>query len=55
MTTSDILAGEPELVATGFKFTEGPVWHPDGVPLLQRHSGSPHLQINARWHIGNLS
>lgn len=31
MTTSDILAGEPELVATGFKFTEGPVWHPDGV------------------------
>ena len=31
MTTSDILAGEPELVATGFKFTEGPVWHPDDV------------------------
>ncbi len=34
MTTSDILAGEPELVATGFKFTEGPVWHPDGYLFL---------------------
>ena len=29
MTISDILDGEPELVATDFKFTEGPVWHPD--------------------------
>jgi len=25
-----ILAGDPEQIATGFEFTEGPVWHPDG-------------------------
>ena len=34
MTISDILDGEPELVATGFEFTEGPVWHPDGYLFL---------------------
>lgn len=34
MFMSDILDGESELVATGFKFTEGPVWHPDGYLLL---------------------
>lgn len=32
MTISDIL--DPELVATGFEFTEGPVWHPDGYLFL---------------------
>ena len=27
----DILeTAEPERLATGFKFTEGPLWHPDG-------------------------
>lgn len=26
--------GDPELVATGFQFTEGPVWHPDGFLLF---------------------
>ena len=26
---SSILNGEPELLASGFGFTEGPVWHPD--------------------------
>ena len=31
MTISDILDGEPVQIATGFKFTEGPVWHPDDV------------------------
>ncbi len=25
-----IEAGDPERIATGFQFTEGPVWHPDG-------------------------
>jgi len=25
-----IEAGDPEQIATGFEFTEGPVWHPDG-------------------------
>jgi gluconolactonase len=30
-TLSDILAtATPEKIATGFKFTEGPLWHPDG-------------------------
>ena len=29
-----ILAGEPEQIATGFQFTEGPVWHPDGYLLF---------------------
>jgi gluconolactonase len=32
MTISDIL--DPELLATGFEFTEGPVWHPDGYLFL---------------------
>ncbi len=27
---SSILNGEPEMLASGFGFTEGPVWHPDG-------------------------
>ncbi|MFH1743867.1 MAG: SMP-30/gluconolactonase/LRE family protein, partial [bacterium] len=31
---SDIVAGEVEKVAGGFKFTEGPVWHPDGYLLF---------------------
>lgn len=31
---ANILAGEPERIATGFQFTEGPVWHPDGYLLF---------------------
>jgi gluconolactonase len=27
-------AGDPEQIATGFQFTEGPVWHPDGYLLF---------------------
>ena len=27
---SAVLEGQPERLATGFAFTEGPVWHPDG-------------------------
>ena len=27
-------SGDPELLATGFQFTEGPVWHPDGYLLF---------------------
>lgn len=26
--------GDPEIVASGFEFTEGPVWHPDGYLLF---------------------
>lgn len=34
-TLSDVIESpEPELVATGFHFTEGPVWHPDGYLLF---------------------
>lgn len=29
-----VFAGEPERVATGFQFTEGPVWHPGGFLLF---------------------
>jgi sugar lactone lactonase YvrE len=29
-----IAAGDPEQIATGFEFTEGPVWHPDGYLLF---------------------
>ena len=29
-----IESGDPERVATGFEFTEGPVWHPDGYLLF---------------------
>ena len=27
---SSLISGEPEMLASGFGFTEGPVWHPDG-------------------------
>ena len=29
-----VLPGEPRLLAGGFRFTEGPVWHPDGYLLF---------------------
>lgn len=29
-----VQSGEPERIATGFKNTEGPVWHPDGYLLF---------------------
>ena len=32
--TSLIESGDPERIATGFEFTEGPVWHPDGYLLF---------------------
>ncbi|HWQ13620.1 MAG TPA: SMP-30/gluconolactonase/LRE family protein [Roseiflexaceae bacterium] len=32
--TSLIEAGDPERIAGGFQFTEGPVWHPDGYLLF---------------------
>ena len=39
--------GDPEQVATGFNFTEGPVWHPDGyllfsdIPANRIHKWAP--------------
>ena len=35
-----IEAGDPEPIATGFQFTEGPVWHPDGYLLFSDISAS---------------
>ena len=36
-TLASILeAGEAERLATGFGFTEGPLWHPDGTALYYR-------------------
>ena len=33
-------AGAPDRIATGYTFTEGPVWHPDGYLLFSDISGS---------------
>ena len=33
MTLEDIVDGEPEMIAEGHQFTEGPVWSPDGYLL----------------------
>lgn len=29
-STESLFEGEPEVIATGYQFTEGPYWHPDG-------------------------
>ena len=31
-------SAELERLGTGFTFTEGPIWNPDGLPALQRHA-----------------
>lgn len=31
---SSVIMGEPERLTTGFEFTEGPLWHPDGYLLF---------------------
>ncbi len=33
-------SGVPERIATGFKFTEGPLWHPDGYLLFSDITGN---------------
>lgn len=43
-----LVEGEPERVATGFQFTEGPLWHPDGYLLF---SDIPANQIR-KWTPG---
>jgi gluconolactonase len=35
-----IEAGDPQQIATGFQFTEGPVWHPDGYLIFSDISAS---------------
>jgi gluconolactonase len=45
-------SGDPELLATGFQFTEGPVWHPDGyllfsdIPANRIHRWTPDGQVD---------
>ena len=47
---SDLLASQAELVCTGFDFTEGPIWVPDGGYLL--FSDIPLSRIH-RWRPGS--
>ena len=45
-------SGDPELLATGFQFIEGPVWHPDGfllfsdIPANRIHRWTPDGQVD---------
>ena len=39
---------ESERLATGFGFTEGPLWHPDGYLLFRGHTPEPDTQAGAR-------
>jgi gluconolactonase len=45
----EAIAGEPEIVTDGFRFTEGPYWHPDGFLLFSDIPAS----IIYRWTPGN--
>ena len=45
---SEILAGTPERLATGYSFTEGPLWHPEGYLLFVDVRES----LLYRWHPG---
>ena len=42
---SDIVDGEVELVATGFVFTEGPIWHPDGFLIFSDPGGNRQYRV----------
>ena len=39
---------EVEQVATGFTFTEGPIWHPDGYLLFSDMPGRRAAEVHAR-------
>jgi gluconolactonase len=44
---SDVIErGEPELVATGFVFTEGPLWHPDGFLYVSDVDARIHYRVD---------
>jgi gluconolactonase len=49
-----IEAGDPEQIATGFQFTEGPVWHPDGylifsdIPANRMYTWAPDGTVTVR-------
>ena len=42
---SDIVDGDVELVATGFVFTEGPIWHPDGFLIFSDPGGNRQYRV----------
>ena len=44
-SVSDIVDGEVELVATGFVFTEGPIWHPDGFLIFSDPGGNRQYRV----------
>jgi gluconolactonase len=55
-----IASGDPEKIAGGFEFTEGPVWHPDGyllfsdIPAARIYQYTPDGQVSVfREHSGN--
>ncbi len=44
---SDILSpGDPKLVAGGFEFTEGPLWHPDGFMYVSDVDARVHYRVD---------
>ena len=46
-TLDDILENpQPELVATGFEFTEGPLWHPDGFLYVSDVDARVHYRVD---------
>lgn len=48
-SAEDLFSGEPETVTSGFQFTEGPYWHPDGYLIFSD------IPANAvyKWSAGN--
>ncbi len=46
-TLADILEStQPELVATDFEFTEGPLWHPDGFLYVSDVDARIHYRVD---------
>ena len=39
---------EPELLATGFIFTEGPLWHSDGILYVSDVDAQIHYKVHLR-------
>ncbi len=44
-SVADIVDGEVELVATGFTFTEGPIWHPGGFLVFSDPGGNGQYRV----------
>ena len=54
-TIDELVAGAPETISTGHKFTEGPAWHPDGylvfsdIPNAKIHKVAADGQVSVWW------